>query len=38
MLQVIISPAKQMRAAQDAFEVLGIPPFVRRRLASTAHC
>lgn len=29
MLQVIISPTKQMRAAQDAFEVLGIPPFVR---------
>lgn len=29
MLQVIISPAKQMRAAQDAFEVLGIPPFAR---------
>lgn len=29
MLQVIISPAKQMRPAQDAFEVLGIPPFVR---------
>lgn len=29
MLQVIISPAKQMRAAQNAFEVLGIPPFVR---------
>ena len=29
MLQVIISPAKQMRAAQDAFEVLSIPPFVR---------
>ena len=28
MLQVIISPAKQMRAARDAFEVLGIPPFV----------
>ena len=27
MLQVIISPAKQMGAAQDAFEVLGIPPF-----------
>ena len=27
MLQVIISPAKQMRAAQDAFEVPGIPPF-----------
>lgn len=27
MLQVIISPAKQMRAAQDAFEVLSIPPF-----------
>ena len=27
MLQVIVSPAKQMRAAQDAFEVLGIPPF-----------
>lgn len=29
MLQVVISPAKQMRAAQDAFEVLGIPPFAR---------
>lgn len=29
MLQVIISPAKQMRAAQDAFEVLGIPPIAR---------
>lgn len=29
MLQVIISPAKQMRAAQNAFEVLGIPPFAR---------
>ena len=29
MLQVIISPAKQMRVAQDAFEVLGIPPFAR---------
>ena len=29
MLQAIISPAKQMRAAQDAFEILGIPPFVR---------
>ena len=28
MLQIIISPAKQMRVAQDAFEVLGIPPFV----------
>lgn len=27
MLQVIISPAKQMRAARDAFEVLGIPSF-----------
>ena len=27
MLQVIISPAKQMRAGQDAFEVLSIPPF-----------
>lgn len=27
MLQVIISPAKQMRVAQDAFEVMGIPPF-----------
>lgn len=27
MLQVIISPAKQMHAAQDAFESLGIPPF-----------
>lgn len=29
MLQVIVSPAKQMRAAQDTFEVQGIPPFVR---------
>ena len=29
MLQVIISPAKQMRSGQDAFEVLGIPPFAR---------
>lgn len=28
MLKIIISPAKQMRAAQDAFEVQGIPPFV----------
>lgn len=28
MLQIIISPAKQMRAAQDAFGVQGIPPFV----------
>ncbi len=27
MLQVIISPAKQMRLAQDAFEIQGIPPF-----------
>ena len=33
MLQVIISPAKQMRAAQDAFEVLRIPPFAHE----TAH-
>lgn len=33
MLQAIISPAKQMRAAQDAFEVLGIPPFAHE----TAH-
>lgn len=30
MLQVIVSPAKQMRAAQDAFEVQGIPPFARK--------
>lgn len=29
MLQVIISPAKQMRAAQDTFEPQGIPPFPR---------
>ena len=29
MLQVIISPAKQMRAAQDTFEPRGIPPFPR---------
>ena len=27
MLQVIISPAKQMRVTQDAFSVQGIPPF-----------
>lgn len=27
MLQVIISPAKQMRVAQDAFAPRGIPPF-----------
>ena len=27
MLQVIISPAKQMRVAQDAFEAQGFPPF-----------
>ena len=39
MLQVIISPAKQMRAAQDAFEVLGHSTFCASRLlASTAHC
>lgn len=31
MLQVIISPAKQMRAAQDAFEVLGIPLFAHEK-------
>ena len=30
MLQVIISPAKQMRTAQDAFDVLGIPPFAHQ--------
>lgn len=30
MLQVIISPAKQMRVAQDAFEVMGIPPFAHK--------
>ncbi len=29
MLQVVISPAKQMRTAQDAFDVWGIPPFAR---------
>ena len=29
MLQVIISPAKQMQTAQDAFEPQGIPPFPR---------
>ena len=30
MLQIIISPAKQMRTAQDAFDVLGIPPFAHQ--------
>ncbi len=30
MLQVIVSPAKQMRTAQDAFDVLGIPPFAHQ--------
>ena len=30
MLQVIISPAKQMRTAQDAFDVWGIPPFAHQ--------
>lgn len=29
MLQAIISPAKQMQTAQDAFEPQGIPPFPR---------
>lgn len=38
MLQVIISPAKQMRAAQDAFEVWASHPLCARRLASIAHC
>lgn len=38
MLQVVISPAKQMRAAQDAFEVWAFHPLRARRLASTAHC
>ena len=38
MLQVIISPAKQMRAAQDAFEVLAFRLLRTRRIASTAHC
>lgn len=30
MLQAVISPAKQMRTAQDAFDVLGIPPFAHQ--------
>lgn len=30
MLQVIISPAKQMRVTQDAFSVQGIPPFAHQ--------
>lgn len=30
MLQVIISPAKQMRVTQDAFSVKGIPPFAHQ--------
>lgn len=38
MLQAIISPAKQMRAAQDAFEVWAFHLLRTRRLASTAHC
>ena len=36
MLQVIISPAKQMRTAQDAFGSLGIPPFARE--TAQLHC
>ena len=36
MLQIIISPAKQMRAARDAFEVLGIPPFAHE--TTRLHC
>ena len=30
MLQVIISPAKQMRVARDSFAPRGIPPFPRQ--------
>ena len=30
MLQVIISPAKQMRVTQDTFSVQGIPPFAHQ--------
>lgn len=30
MMQVLISPAKQMRVAQDAFSVQGIPPFAHQ--------
>lgn len=30
MLQVIISPAKQMRVTQDTFSVHGIPPFAHQ--------
>lgn len=30
MLQVIISPAKQIRVVQDAFSVQGIPPFAHQ--------
>lgn len=30
MLQVVISPAKQMRTVQDAFDVWGIPPFAHQ--------
>ena len=30
MLQVIISPAKQMRVVQDTFSVQGIPPFAHQ--------
>ena len=37
MLQVIISPAKKMRAAQDAFDARGIPPFPEKTAALLAR-
>lgn len=38
MLQVIISPAKQMRAAKMLLKSWASHPLCARRLASTAHC
>lgn len=38
MLQVIISPAKQMRAARDALKSWAFHLLCTRQLASTAHC
>ena len=37
MLQVVISPAKKMRVARDAFEPTGIPPFLGKTAALLAR-
>ena len=37
VLQVIISPAKKMRTAQDAFDAQGIPPFPEKTAALLAR-